>query len=181
MKLFSHRLARSSTVIFLSLLAIGLANCGTGAPAFTPTRAVSATAAPQPTADSQSPFNPANGTATPNLTPISVPTFAPGDPNMPVSNGAPITPKTQTNRTQIHGRITDQAGKPVAGARVTVPKASVPVPEMAYLSDADGNYKLSLPKGEFTLAVFSDSFAPAEQAIDTTAKADLQLDWVLKP
>ena len=49
--------------------------------------------------------------------------------------------------------VRDGAGKPVPEAAVTITKASEPVPEMAYLTDAEGRLSLGLPAGPVTLAV----------------------------
>ena len=51
----------------------------------------------------------------------------------------------------VRGRVVGAAGEPVADALVVIVESSVPVPEIALQSDADGRFALSLPPGRFTL------------------------------
>lgn len=161
---------RWSAVLFTSLLVLGTVSCGA--------RALAEPATPEPTAGIQPNVKPGNATATPNLTPLA--TLVPGDPNAPISNTTPIPSIPLPNRTVLHGRITDAAGNPIARARISIPKASQPVPEIAYLSNADGKYTLSVPHGEYTLAVNADGFAQQTQNVTTQQEADIELNWVLK-
>lgn len=131
-----------------------------------------------PTAGIQ-PNMPPNSAATPNLSPRVTP--IPGDPNAPVSNETAMPPQSLPNRTRITGRITDAQANPIAGARITIPKSSVSIPEIAYLSNAEGMYTLSVPPGEFTLMVFADEFQAAEKMISTRGEAQMELNWVLQP
>ncbi len=55
------------------------------------------------------------------------------------------------------------------------------MPEMAYLTQADGTFALNVPRGEFTLAVNADGYAPQEREIDARATAEVQADFVLQP
>jgi len=48
------------------------------------------------------------------------------------------------------GRVVDASGAPVARARVVIVASSVPVPEIALLSDDDGRFSVWLPPGAFT-------------------------------
>jgi len=153
----------------LCALLIGLVNCSA--------RVQAEPATPEPTAGIQRSVKP--GQATP-AAPTAAPTRVPGNPNAPVSNETPITPQTQKNRTRITGRITDANGKPLQGARITIPKSSARIPEIAYLSDADGKYSISVPPGEYTLAAFADGYAPIEKQVNTRAEAEIELNWTLE-
>lgn len=131
-----------------------------------------------PTAGVQ-PNMPPNSSITPNLSPRVTP--IPGDPNAPVSNETPMPPQSLSNRTHITGRITDAQANPIAGARITIPKSSVSIPEIAYLSNDKGMYSLSVPPGEFTLMVFADGYQAAEKKISTRGEAQMELNWTLQP
>lgn len=47
-------------------------------------------------------------------------------------------------------QVLDPAGRPAAGALVTVVRSSVPFPEIALVADERGEVRLVLPDGEFT-------------------------------
>ncbi len=49
------------------------------------------------------------------------------------------------------GRVVDVSGNPVAGALVTIVRASVPMPEIAIVADSEGRFSLFLPAGRFTI------------------------------
>jgi Carboxypeptidase regulatory-like domain len=60
------------------------------------------------------------------------------------------------------GRVVDPSGRPVRGARVVVVRSSVPVPEIALVTDADGGFGLALPDGQFTLRAHGAGGATGE-------------------
>lgn len=144
------------------------ANVGAGQPPSEPTMGIEPNAAP--------------GQTKPTRNPTPRATFVPGDPNQPVSNETPVTPDTQkAARASISGRVTNDKNEPLARARLAFAKSSVPMPEVAYFTDADGNYKLSVPLAQFTLAVFADGYAPQEREIDTRKEAQSRADFSLQP
>jgi Carboxypeptidase regulatory-like domain len=49
------------------------------------------------------------------------------------------------------GRVVDPDGAPVPNASIVIVAASVPMPEIALLSDGEGRFSLRLPAGSFTL------------------------------
>lgn len=157
-------------VLLVCALGLGLAGCGVNVQA--------EPATPEPTAGVRGNVKPGDATPTRDLTPV--PTALPGDPNAPVSNETPITPAVRPNQTRITGRITDEKGNPIARARITIPKSSRIIPEIAYLSKEDGTYQVSVPPGQYTLAVFAEGFAPMEQEVDTRQEAQVELNWQLQ-
>lgn len=50
-----------------------------------------------------------------------------------------------------HGRVLDTTGAPVMGALIVIDSGTVPMPEIALLSDENGEFSLRLPPGKFTL------------------------------
>jgi hypothetical protein len=134
----------------------------------------------EPTSEVQPGFKPGNPTPTRNTQPR--PTLAPGDPNQPVSNQTPVTPaKQNTSQTKITGRVTNTAGEPIARARLAFSDSSVPMPEIAYTTNANGEYNMNVPRGTYTLAVYADGYASQERKLDTRAEAQAQIDFVLSP
>jgi hypothetical protein len=53
-------------------------------------------------------------------------------------------------RHQRSGRVVDGRGAPLPGALVSIIDSSVPVPEIALMTDAAGRFTLRLPDGRFT-------------------------------
>jgi hypothetical protein len=157
-------------LLLVCAIAVGMVGCGVNVQA--------EPATPVPTAGVRGNVKPGDATPTRDLAPV--PTALPGDPNAPVSSETPITPAVRPNQTRISGRITDEQGNPIARARVTIPKSSRIIPEMAYLSKDDGTYLVSVPPGQYTLAVFAEGFAPMEQEADTRQEAQVELNWILK-
>jgi hypothetical protein len=47
--------------------------------------------------------------------------------------------------------VLDAGGRPVAEAFVSVVEATVPVPEIALVTEADGTFQIGLPPGRFRL------------------------------
>lgn len=56
-----------------------------------------------------------------------------------------------TGLSEVAGQVVDADGHPVPDARLVIVAGTVPVPEIALLSDADGRFSLRLPPGVFTL------------------------------
>jgi hypothetical protein len=52
---------------------------------------------------------------------------------------------------QRSGRVVDRTGAPVPDALVAIVASSVPMPEIALVSDYAGRFTLRLPPGNFTL------------------------------
>ena len=50
-----------------------------------------------------------------------------------------------------HGRVLDAGGTPVPEALIVIVASTVPMPEIALLSDDEGRFVLRLPPGHFTL------------------------------
>jgi hypothetical protein len=76
---------------------------------------------------------------------------------------------------EVTGKVTSQAGAPIAGASVQVSGSGT-------VTDAQGTYKLSLPVGEHELTVSAFGYAPKTATVTVTdggtATADFTLDAV---
>jgi len=71
-----------------------------------------------------------------------------------------------------HGRVVDARGAPVRGAQIVIVASTVPIPEIALLSDSEGQFYLSLPPGSFTLRAHGPGGATGEATVDEEAKSD---------
>jgi hypothetical protein len=75
----------------------------------------------------------------------------------------------------VSGRIEDQKGNPVSGARVSISSAQ------ASVSDIEGNYSLEIPAyTEVTLLVIHDDFAFISKEIPASG-SDIVADFILQP
>ncbi|WP_202879515.1 carboxypeptidase-like regulatory domain-containing protein [Serinicoccus kebangsaanensis] len=58
---------------------------------------------------------------------------------------------------RIRGIVLDASGSPVPDARVALEAGPVPVPDVALLSDGDGQFWLDVPQpGEYVVAAHAD-------------------------
>jgi hypothetical protein len=62
--------------------------------------------------------------------------------------------------------VIDADGAPVPSARIVIVSSTVPVPEIALLSDADGRFALRLPRGHFTLRAHGSNDAVGEAEVE---------------
>lgn len=58
---------------------------------------------------------------------------------------------SETPPARRFGRVVDAAGAPVPHAHIVIASGSVPMPEIALLSDEEGRFSVRLPPGAFTL------------------------------
>jgi hypothetical protein len=70
------------------------------------------------------------------------------------------------------GQVLDTSGAPVPGARIVIVASTVPMPEIALLSDEQGRFALRLPPGHFTLRAHGPSGATGEAKVDGAPSAD---------
>jgi hypothetical protein len=75
------------------------------------------------------------------------------------------------------GTVVTPEGEPVQGAFVTIAQSSVPVPEIAVVTDAGGRFQLRLPAGRFTLRAHAGGHV-TDTAVETPR--DTQIDIVLR-
>ena len=88
-------------------------------------------------------------------------------PDSPVS-GQPGQPGNQVNGNMVQGRVTDATGQPLAQVSVTPQSTDTPpqaVPEIAVLTDDQGQYQWTLPPGTYTLTFVHEGYAPLTKAV----------------
>lgn len=98
-----------------------------------------------------------------------------------------ITPGVKFNPSQIPvgmsrvvGRVTNAKDDPIAGAAVTVPDGTSPVPERAALTNANGEYSWGLPPGTFILQVNAAGYQPARAEVKTEPDKQVVQDFKLE-
>jgi len=64
-----------------------------------------------------------------------------------------------------HGRVVDASGAAVPDALIAIIARSVPIPEIALRTDAEGRFMLRLPPGRFTLRAHSPDGGTGEAEI----------------
>jgi protocatechuate 3,4-dioxygenase beta subunit len=70
----------------------------------------------------------------------------------------------------IKGRVTDPAGQPVAGAKVYITNAPEPMPDVAALTNAAGEFALEAPApGQYRIACTADHHRPASEQVEVPA------------
>lgn len=69
----------------------------------------------------------------------------------------------------LTGRVSDATGKPVALARIYFADGPDPLPEIALLTDAGGNFSMSVPRpGDYKLGCSADGFATVTVPVNLT-------------
>lgn len=71
---------------------------------------------------------------------------------------------------KFDGRVVDRNEAAVPGARVTAMRAGTSI-RTSTQTDAEGEFSLELPRGEYTLTIAADGFAPLFRTIDLSTSA----------
>ncbi len=71
---------------------------------------------------------------------------------------------------RFDGRVVDQKEAAVPGARVTAMRAGTSI-RTSTQTDAEGKFSLELPRGEYTMTIAADGFAPLFRTIDLSTSA----------
>ena len=79
----------------------------------------------------------------------------------------------------LKGRVVDRAGRPVSGAAIHFLSAPGPRPDIALLSDEQGQFVLALAPGGYTLGARSDAAGAGQSSIDVHDEAELPVEIVL--
>lgn len=81
----------------------------------------------------------------------------------------------------ITGVVRDNAGKPIADARIYFTDSPMPLPDIAMLTDGNGKYSLSVPSaGKYTIGYNADGFAPETTTVKIESEQKVHLDIRLK-
>jgi hypothetical protein len=67
----------------------------------------------------------------------------------------------------IHGQVVDPAGNPVSEAAVYVAAAPVAMPDIALLTDEQGNFTLGAPAAvQYAIGARAEPWAPVQVAVE---------------
>lgn len=96
---------------------------------------------------------------------MSSPVFA-GGPDTPVSSDDAASTPVGAGSRCLAGQVIDPAGRPLAGAVVTVVPlgANAAVPDIAVMTSADGRFVWPLPDGRFRLRILVGEVAVEAEA-----------------
>jgi iron complex outermembrane recepter protein len=94
----------------------------------------------------------------------------------------PLTAAPQTPTARLTGRVTDQQGQPLAGARVTARPTALPNNNQSQansgafaVTESNGNFTLSLPEGRYQMVVAASGFRAEQREVAITSSG-LTLD-----
>lgn len=78
----------------------------------------------------------------------------------------------------ISGVVRDQAGKPLAEARIGFARAPVALPDVAILTGTDGRFQLSVPvPGSYSLVCTLPDGTDETRTIDVTSDAEASVTF----
>lgn len=84
--------------------------------------------------------------------------------------------------TRVHGSVTDAHGSPLAGASVYVISAPMSMPDIALLTDAQGQFTLTAPvAGHYTIGVRAGNGTSAQTDFDAQDEKEISIKLQLKP
>jgi hypothetical protein len=79
--------------------------------------------------------------------------------------------------TVVAGVVRDPAGDPVPQARVYIASGPVPVPDIAALTDAAGQFAMALPAaGTYEVACTAEGYAPSSTTVTAAGEQELRLE-----
>ena len=78
-----------------------------------------------------------------------------------------------THPTERFGRVVDSGGAAVPYAHIVIVASSVPMPEIALVSDDAGRFLLRLPAGVFTLRAHGPGGVGEAEVAGTPADSDI--------
>jgi hypothetical protein len=71
----------------------------------------------------------------------------------------------------ISGKVVDEQGQPVAGARVMFTSSPVPVPDIALMTGEDGSFTLSVPaNGSYEILTMTDEQGQGKAAVEVSGE-----------
>ena len=107
------------------------------------------------------------------------------DPDRPVTNGndATVAGQGTSEGEGVEGQVT-AAGQPLAGVSVqprSLDEPATAIPEMAVVSEDDGQYRWTLRPGEYEITFVLDGYQPATRKVTVRPHQAARLDVELEP
>ena len=104
------------------------------------------------------------------------------DPDQPI--GSATQEATGRIAQGVMGRVTDRTGAPVVDARmiaVSLDEPSRAVPEIAILSDAQGQFAWPLPPGSYRVTALSGERELASEVVEVAPGTTTRLEMTARP
>ncbi len=87
----------------------------------------------------------------------------------------------ENEASMISGVVRDASGEPVRDARVYFTNSPVPLPDIAALTNDEGEYSLTAPAaGTYKIGCTADGFAPLTREANVERGANAKVDFQLK-
>lgn len=81
----------------------------------------------------------------------------------------------------IYGVVSDNSGLPIAGARIYFIDSPVALPDIAVLSDDNGQFSLSVPAaGNYQIGCAADGFSSSTATINVASGLEAHINIKLK-
>lgn len=106
------------------------------------------------------------------------------DPDRPVTNGGDATVAGRGVSEGVEGRVTAPDQKPLAGVSVqprSLDQPATAIPEMAVVSQDDGQYRWTLRPGEYEISFTLEGYQPATHRVTVRPRELTRLDVELEP
>jgi hypothetical protein len=106
------------------------------------------------------------------------------DPDRPVTSGGDATAAGRGISEGVEGRVTASGQKPLAGVAVqprSLDEPAAAIPEMAVVSEDDGQYRWTLRPGEYELSFLLEGYQPATRRVTVRPRQATRLDVELEP
>jgi hypothetical protein len=105
------------------------------------------------------------------------------DPDRPVTSGGDATAAGRGISEGVEGRVTASGQKPLAGVSVqprSLDEPAAAIPEMAVVSEDDGQYHWTLRPGEYELTFVLEGYQPATRKVTVRPREATRLDIELE-
>ena len=105
-------------------------------------------------------------------------------PDRPVASGGDAKVAERGGFEGVEGRVTASGQKPLAGVSVqprSLDEPAAAIPEMAVVSEDDGQYHWTLRPGEYELTFALDGYQPATRKVTVRPRQATRLDIELEP
>jgi len=106
------------------------------------------------------------------------------DPDRPVASGGDATAAGRGGSEGVEGHVTAPGQKPLAGVSVqprSLDQPAAAIPEMAVVSEDDGQFHWSLRPGEYEISFALDGYQPETRRVTVRPREVTRLDVELLP
>lgn len=115
--------------------------------------------------------------------PVTNTSSDPADPNAPVTGFPGQSDGGGASVPAIRGRVLDAAGQPVVGVLVLPESTDSPsqaIPEIAVMTNEQGEYQWNLPPGSYTLRFTAEGYTARAEPVTVVVGQPVTLDVTLQ-